>query len=273
VSQEQRLRQFAADVRRLSVEMVARAKASHIGGALSMADILAALYAPGGSLRINPADPQWDQRDRFVLSKGHSCVALYASLALRGFFPVDELQEYARDGSRLLCHTSHHVPGVELSTGSLGHGLSFACGLALGARRRGWHWRSVAVLSDGELNEGSNWEAILFAGHHRLDNLWVVVDFNKIQSLGRVEEVLRLEPLAEKFESFGWRTLQIDGHSMEELREALDFDRAPPGRPTVVVADTVKGAGVDFMEDRLLWHYRSPDPAQLDTALAHLRAA
>ncbi len=273
MSQDQRLCQFAADVRRLSVEMVARAKASHIGGALSMADILAVLYCPAGSLRVNPADPKWDDRDRFVLSKGHSCVALYASLALRGFFAVDELTEYARDGSRLLCHTSHYVPGVELSTGSLGHGLPFACGLALGAKRRRWNWRSVALLSDGELNEGSNWEAILFAGHHRLDNLWVIVDYNKIQSLGRVEDVLRLEPLAQKFELFGWRSLRVNGHSIAELRDALDFENAPAGRPTVVVADTVKGAGVDFMEDRLLWHYRSPDAGQLETAVAQLRAA
>ncbi len=257
--QDDMLRQFAVNIRRLSIEMVARAKASHIGGALSMADILAVLFAPGGRLRLRPEEPEWPERDRFVLSKGHSCVGLYSALALREFFPVSELQQYGQDDSRLMSHVSHQVPGVEFSTGSLGHGLPFACGLALGARRRGQSWRTVALLSDGELNEGSNWEAILFAGHHQLDNLWVIVDYNKIQSLGRVDEVLRLDPLPEKFALFGWNTVRVDGHDLSALSAALDFDHPCPGRPTVIVADTVKGAGVDFMEDKLLWHYRPPD--------------
>ncbi len=271
--QDDVLREFAVDIRRLSIEMVARAKASHIGSALSMADILAVLFAPGGRLRLRPEEPAWPQRDRFVLSKGHSCVGLYAALALRRFFPIDELQQYGQDDSRLMSHVSHKVPGVEFSTGSLGHGLPFACGLALGARHRGENWRTVALLSDGELDEGSNWEAILFAAHHQLDNVWVVVDYNKIQSLGRVDEVLRLDPLPEKFALFGWNTVRVDGHDLAALRAALNLDNPCPGKPTVIVADTVKGAGVDFMEDKLLWHYRPPDQRQLADALAQLRAA
>lgn len=273
MKQDDVLRQFAVEIRRLSIEMVARAKASHIGGALSMADILAVLFAPGGRLRLKPEEPAWPERDRFILSKGHSCVGLYSALALRRFFPIQELTQYGQDDSRLMSHVSHKVPGVEFSTGSLGHGLPFACGLALGARRRGATWRTVALLSDGELDEGSNWEAILFAGHHQLDNLWVVIDYNKIQSLGRVDEVLRLDPLPEKFALFGWNTVRVDGHNLPAVRAALDLDHPCPGKPTVIVADTVKGAGVDFMEDKLLWHYRPPDQTQLQNALAQLRAA
>ncbi|MEB3221132.1 MAG: transketolase [Candidatus Sericytochromatia bacterium] len=259
-------RALARDIRLAALQMVHAARASHIGGALSMADVLGVLY--GGWLRVDPARPDDPARDRFILSKGHACTALYAALALRGFFPRAWLDGYARDGSLLMSHVSHHVPGVEFSTGSLGHGLPFAVGKALAANVRREGWRTVALLSDGELDEGSNWEALLFAGHHRLSGLTAVVDCNGIQSLGRVEETLSLEPLAAKLEAFGWEALEVDGHDVEALHQALSASRT--GRPRAIVARTVKGKGVSFMEDRLEWHYKSPDAAQLAAARAEL---
>lgn len=251
--------------------MVAAVKASHVGGVLSMADLVAVLYAE--VLRVRPEDPKWKERDRFILSKGHSCAGLYAALALRGFFPLAELQEYARDGSRLMAHISHKVPGVEFSTGSLGHGLPFACGKALAAKRQARPWRVFVLLSDGELDEGSNWEAILFASHHRLDNLIAIVDYNKIQSLGRVDEVLRLDPLAQKVEAFGWRVGEVDGHDHLQIREAFKTAEVGDGRPTCIIAHTIKGKGVSFMENQLLWHYRSPNEEDLRRALNELGAS
>jgi transketolase len=262
---------FARAARAEVVRMVHRARASHVGGALSMIDILAALYGPGGRLRIDPQQPQWSDRDRFILSKGHACTGLYATLALAGFLPVAALESYARDDSALMSHASHTVPGIELSTGSLGHGLPVGGGLAYGARVRGQAWRTVVLLSDGELDEGSNWEAILFAGHHRLDRLWAVIDANQIQSLGHVADVLDLEPLGDKFRAFGWSVVDIDGHDPEALHASLDLANPPePGKPTVVIARTIKGRGVSFMEDSIAWHYKSPTDAQRADALAEL---
>jgi transketolase len=251
--------------------MVHQAKASHLGGALSMADLLAVLY--DGVLRVRPEEPRWPERDRFILSKGHSCTALYATLALQGFFPVEELDTYSRDGSRLMAHISHRVPGVEFSTGSLGHGLPFACGKALAAKRQGLSWRVWVMLSDGELDEGSNWEAILFAPQHRLDNLTVIVDYNQIQSLGRVSEVIELGPLADKFRAFRWSVREVDGHNHEAIRAALTTLPWEPGRPICLIAHTVKGKGVSFMEQKLAWHYKSPDASQLEQALKELGAS
>lgn len=259
---------LAASIRRHAVQMVARAKASHLGGALSMTDLLAVLY--GEVLCVRPEDPRWGERDRFILSKGHSCTALYATLALRGFFPVEELDTYGRDGSRLMAHISHKAPGVEFSTGSLGHGLPFGCGKALAAKRRGQAWRVFVMLSDGELDEGSNWEAILFAPQHRLDNLVAIVDYNKIQSLGAVSEVLELEPLAEKFRAFRWSVREVDGHDHDAIRAALVAVPWEAGKTSCLLAHTVKGKGVDFMENKLQWHYSSPKPEQLAAALAQL---
>ncbi len=233
-----------------------------------MADLLAHLY--GGFLRVDPRQPHWSDRDRMILSKGHGVAILYAALAERGFFPVDELANYARDGSLLTSHPNHLVPGIEFSTGSLGHGLPVGCGLALFAQRRRAPWRTVVLMSDGELDEGSNWEAFLFAAHHRLDNLLAIVDFNKIQSLGHVSAVMNLEPLAEKLRAFGWSVREIDGHDHAAIGEALSELPADVGRPTVIIAHTVKGKGVSFMEDRLKWHYQSPDSEQLAQALREL---
>lgn len=260
--------EMARLIRVESLAMVARASASHIGGALSMSDLLAVLYV--GTLRVKPDLPEWPERDRFILSKGHSCTAVYATLALRGFFPLAELETYGRDGSRLMSHISHKVPGVEMSTGSLGHGLPFGCGKALAAKRQKRDWRTFVMLSDGELDEGSNWEAILFAPQHSLDNLIAIVDYNKIQSMGAVSEVMELHPLAEKFRAFRWAVREIDGHDHEAIRKALDCVPWEPGKPSVLIANTIKGKGVDFMEGHLQWHYSSPKPDQLQEALQQL---
>jgi transketolase len=275
MSTETELKDFARRLRIHALNMVHRAGAAHIGGALSMADLLTALYQPEhGRLHVDPQQPQKADRDRFVLSKGHSCVGLYSAIALAGFIPETELENYAKDGSRLMSHVSHKVPGCEFSTGSLGHGLSFGTGLAFGAKRRRESWRTVVMVSDGELDEGSNWEAILFAGHHQLDNLWTIVDFNKIQSLGSVDQVLRLDPLPDKFKAFGWHVVEIDGNDVANCHKALTLDTPPaPGKPTLVLAHTKKGAGVDFMEDKLLWHYKTPDKDQLAAAMKQLAAA
>jgi transketolase len=233
-----------------------------------MADLLAHLY--GGFLRVDPRQPLWADRDRFILSKGHGVAILYAALAECGFFPVNELETYAQDGSLLTSHPNHLVPGVEFSTGSLGHGLPVGCGLALFAQRQSAPWRTIVLMSDGELDEGSNWEAFLFAAHHRLDNLLAIIDFNKIQSLGHVSAVLNLEPLADKLRAFGWSIHEIDGHDHAAISQALAAFPWERGRPGAIIAHTVKGKGVSFMEDRLMWHYRSPDPDQLAEALREL---
>ncbi len=248
--------------------MVATAKASHLGGSLSAADILAVLY--WDVLHTNPANPAWHDRDRFILSKGHCCTSLYAALARRGFFALDELLTYGQDDTRLMAHASVTVPGVEFSTGSLGHGLPFAAGRALAAKRRNLAWRTFVLLSDGELDEGSNWEAFLFAPHHHLDNLVAIIDYNKIQSLGMVAEVLDLEPLAEKLRAFRWAVREVNGHDHDALRDALGTAPWETGRPSCVIAHTVKGKGVPFMENTLAWHYTSPDSEQLAAALRAL---
>jgi transketolase len=255
---------LAREIRLHALEMVHRADASHIGGALSMTDVLAVLYSD--VLAVRPAEPAWPERDRFILSKGHCCSALYAALALKGFLPIEELQSFGANASRLMTHISHKVPGVEFSTGSLGHGLPFACGKALSAKRRGQPWRVFAMLSDGELDEGSNWEAILFAPHHKLENLTLIIDHNKIQSLGNVDEVLDLHPLADKFRAFRWAVREVDGHDHVAIRSALTNLPAELGRPTCIIAHTVKGKGVDYMEKQLLWHYRSPNAELLAEA-------
>ena len=261
---------LAREIRAETVAMISRAKASHIGGALSMADVLAVLYS--SIMNVDPANPRRADRDRFILSKGHSCSSLYATLALRGFFPISELANYTRDGSMLMAHVSNKVPGAEFSTGSLGHGLPFGCGKALAAKRAGAAWRTFVMLSDGELDEGSNWEAILFAPQHRLDNLVAIVDYNKIQSLGSVAEVLELGPLADKFRAFRWEVREVDGHDHAAIHEALSSLPWTAGKPNCLIAHTVKGKGISYMEDQLAWHYKSPDAAQLAQAIEELKA-
>ena len=264
-------RRLATEIRRHVLRMTHRAKSSHVGTSLSMADVLAVLY--GGMLRVDPRRPDWPDRDRFILSKGHGCAGLYAVLAECGFFPLERLGEFCMDGTTLAGHVTHAgVPGVEVSTGALGHGLGIACGMALAAKRDGHSWRIVTLLSDGECDEGSTWEAVLFAPHHSLDNLIAVVDYNKIQSLGNVADVLGLEPLADKWRAFGWSTREIDGHDVVAIHEALTRVPFAIGRPSCLIAHTVKGKGVSFMEGQLLWHYRSPGADELVRALAELEA-
>jgi transketolase len=259
---------LARRIRQQALRMVTGAKASHVGSALSIADILAVLY--GRVLRVDPERPRWSERDRFILSKGHACVAVYAALAETGFFPRSVLEGYCADGSHLMSHISHHVPGVEFSTGALGQGLPFGVGKALAAARSGEDWRTFVLMSDGELAEGSNWEAFLFAAHHRLDRLTAIVDYNKLQSLGTVAETLGLEPLGDKLRAFGWAVREVDGHDHGALTEALAADCWEPGKPQILVAHTTKGKGVPYMENKVEWHYRSPSPELLADALAAL---
>ncbi len=259
---------LATTIRRHALRMVHRAKASHIGSALSIADIVAVLY--GGAMHVDPARPRAPERDRFILSKGHACVAVYAALAARGFFPEDDLLRYGQDHSELMNHISHKVPGVEFSTGSLGHGLPFGVGKALAAKRRGQPWRTFVVLSDGEWGEGSNWEACMFASHHELDNLVAVIDYNKLQSLTTVAETLALEPLADKLAAFGWAVREVDGHDHAALSDAFATAPWTRGKPSVVIAHTTKGKGVSYMENTVKWHYSTPNDAQLAQALSEL---
>lgn len=259
---------FSKEIRKATLKMVYEANASHIGGAFSMADLLAVLYSD--VLNINPKNPTDVNRDRLFLSKGHACTSLYAALGLKGFFDLKELDNYSKNDSLLLSHASHKVRGVELSTGSLGHALPVSCGVALSAKRNAKSFKVFTILSDGELDEGSNWEAILFAQQHKLNNLIAIVDYNKIQSFGSVEDVINLHPLDKKFESFGWNVCEIDGHNHEEIFNGFEKAKQSPEKPTVIIANTIKGKGVDFMENELLWHYKSPSKEQYVNALEQL---
>lgn len=261
---------LAKNIRRLALQMVASAKASHIGSALSISDIIAVLYS--GVLHVDSSQPDMPGRDRFILSKGHACVAVYAALAETGFFPLSELESYGQDHSNLMNHISHKVPGVEFSSGALGHGLPFGVGKSLVAKRLHADWRTFVLLSDGEMDEGSNWESLMFAAHHQLDNLVAIIDYNKLQSLTTVKETLGLEPLAEKLRAFGWSVKEVDGHDHAELREALCSVPWEQGRPSVLIAHTIKGKGVSFMENQVAWHYRNPSQKQLNQALAELES-
>ena len=260
---------LARNVRKTCLELVRAANASHIGGAFSVADVLSVLYA--NVLHYNPENPEYADRDRFFYSKGHACTALYAVLKEVGFFSAEQLSAFSTNGSYFTTHVNHKVPGIELSTGSLGHALSVACGVALAGKRKSAFWKVYCVLSDGELDEGSNLEALLFAPHHALDNLTLIIDYNKIQSLGAVSDVLKLEPLAAKFSSFGWHVLEINGHDHPAILEALSVPSAS-AKPKVIIAHTVKGKGVDFMENQLAWHYKSPSQSQFDLAMQQLDA-
>ena len=240
--------QLANRIRIHAVKMTSRGGSSHVGAALSMTDIIAVLY--GETMNVDPASPTHDDRDRFILSKGHAGAAVYAALAETGFFPLERLETHYQDGSTLSGHVSHKgIPGVELSTGSLGHGLSVGCGMAKAGKLRDASHRVFVLLSDGECDEGSNWEAILFAAHHQLDNLVAIIDYNKIQSLAPVADTLALEPFADKWRSFGWNVLETDGHDHKQLCETFALAHATSGKPTCVMAHTIKGKGVSFMEN------------------------
>jgi transketolase len=242
---------------------------SHVGSVLSMADIVAVLY--GGIMRIDSLHPSRPDRDRFILSKGHAGAGIYAALAESGFFPIEWLERHCADGSVLSGHVSHKgVPGVELSTGSLGHGLPVGAGMAYGAKLDDGSQRVFVVMSDGECDEGSTWEAVMFSSHHRLDNLIAVIDYNKIQSLATVAETLALEPFADKWKAFGWSVVELDGHDHNALYTTLSDLPRVAGKPTCIIAHTVKGKGVSFMERSVLWHYRTPRGSEYDEALNEL---
>lgn len=262
------LRAMANRIRHHVLDMTSRGKSSHVGSALSMVDVLSVLY--GRLMQFDALNPRAADRDRFILSKGHAGAGVYATLAECGFFPVAMLADHYKNGSIFSGHVSHKgVPGVELSTGSLGHGLGVGTGMALAAKRRRKAHRVYVVLSDGECDEGSNWEAILFAAHHKLTNLTVAVDYNKIQSLAPVAETLALEPFADKWRAFGWHVEEADGHDHADLERAFLAANAASS-PGVVICHTVKGKGISFMENSVLWHYRNAQGEEYAAAKAEL---
>ncbi len=260
-------------IRRHGVEMTHLSGGSHLGAILSVADIVATLYAD--VMHYDPNNPKWEGRDRFILSKGHAGASIYAALAESGFFPVEELKTHYQNGSRLSGHVSHHLPGVDFSTGSLGHGMSAAVGIAYALKKDGRKERSFVVVGDGECNEGSVWEAALFANHFRLNNLCVIVDHNQMQSLDFNENTLEIEDFASKWKAFGWNVVEINGNDHQELKAAFNqFEEnttTEPHKPTVIIANTVKGFGIPFMQNDILWHYRFPhDGWEYDTAVTEL---
>ncbi|MGH3169435.1 MAG: transketolase [Trebonia sp.] len=267
-TREKVLSAWASRIRRSVVSMIDSAQLGHIGGDLSVADILTVAYLV--VLRVDPADPLAADRDRFILSKGHCAASLYSALAYAGYFDPRELATFAKPLSPLGGHPNRNlVPGVEASTGPLGHGLPVGVGAALGARLRGDSSRVIVITGDGELQEGSNWEALLAAAHHRLGNLTMVVDRNGLQQGACTEATNRLEPLADKLAAFGWEVTEIDGHDYRQLIAALSAS-AGVGRPRAVIANTVKGKGVSFIEDRVEWHHKVPTPEQVRLALEEL---
>jgi transketolase len=251
------LKRKAAQLRGQVVQMSHAAQAAHLASSLSCCDILAAAY--WHVLKVDPAAPRDPRRDRFILSKGHAAAALYSALAFKGFFPVEELNTYCRNGGRLAEHPPANIlPGVEAATGSLGHGLPIGCGMALAGRVRGETFRVYALLSDGENNEGSVWEAAMFAAAQKLENVCVIVDYNKWQATARSNETLMLAPLREKWSAFGWDAQEIDGHDVAALAKLMKNVPNGSGKPVALIAHTVKGRGVSFMEDDNNWHYRAP---------------
>ena len=257
--------QLALRIRTHALNMTSRGGSSHIGSIYSMADIVAVLY--GKVLNVFPEAPRAPARDRFILSKGHAGAGVYAALAERGFFPLEQLQQHYSNGSVMSGHVSHKgIPGVELSTGSLGHGLGVGGGMAYAAKLSQASHRVFVLMSDGECDEGSNWEAIHFAGHHRVGRLIVIVDYNKIQSLKPTEQTLGLEPFADKWRSFRWDVVEVDGHDHAQLTAALGAPRELDSKPLCVLAHTVKGKGVSFMEHSVLWHYRTARDTEFDAA-------
>ena len=261
--------ELARKVRIHAVKMVNKGGSSHIGSVLSIVDILAVLY--GRVMQYRSNEPKWVNRDRFILSKGHAGAGVYAALAESGFMSIDKLKTHYQDGSDLSGHVSHKgIPGVEFSTGSLGHGLPVATGMALAAKINKNNHRIFVLMSDGECDEGSNWEAILFASHHKLNNLTVIIDRNMLQSIHSTEDTLSLEPFPDKWKSFGWEVVEVDGHNQEEIFNACSNIDIPQNKPLCVIANTTKGKGVSFMENNVLWHYRSPQGDEYKAAMLEL---
>lgn len=262
--------ELAWKIRRHGIQMTHISKGSHIGSILSVADILAVLYAD--ILKYDAKNPKWAERDRIILSKGHAGAAMYAALAECGFFPIEELSTHYADGSRLSGHVSHKgVPGVEFSTGSLGHGLSVGAGMALAAKKDKKQHNVYVICGDGECDEGAVWEAALVANHFNLNNLITIIDHNKMQSLDFCENTISLAPFTDKWKAFGWNVIDIDGHDHNALKEAFLTAKLTVDKPTVIIANTIKGKGISFMENNILWHYRFPhEGEEYDSAIYEL---
>lgn len=269
-SQElQKYQELAKEIRREILELIYQTKSPHIGCSFSMVELLVALYFK--TLSVDPSRPGDPNRDRFVLSKGHGVPALYPVLAKRGFISQEILEGFAKDGGTLEQHPTRNTSqGIEISSGSLGHGLSISAGMALAAKYDGASYRVFAFLSDGELEEGSSWEGAMFASHHKLDNLVAVVDYNKLQAQGKVSEVMNLEPLTGKWQSFGWEVKEVDGHNFREIISSLESIPFKPGKPNCLIAHTVKGKGVSFMENQPEWHDKCPGEEEYKKALEEL---
>lgn len=266
-----RCRELSRRIRRHCLQMVYQGKSGHIGSMLSMADILPVLYTR--ILNVSPEQPEKPDRDRFILSKGHGGAALLALLAELGYFPLEWLGGYYQDGGKLSGHISHHLPGVEFSTGSLGHGLPVACGMALAAKQAGQPHRIFCMVSDGDCNAGSTWEAIMLAGQHRWDNLVMLVDYNRLQALGASEDIIDLEPFDKKLELFKWVVKTVDGHDTNAVFDALSSLPLQPGKPSAIIFRTVKGKGVSFMENNYHWHYGGLTAELLEQAMNGVEAA
>ena len=268
----QELKKLATEVRLGILEGVHAAASGHPGGSLSIADILTYLYFE--EMNVDPKNPKWDDRDRFVLSKGHCAPALYTVLALKGFFPREEIANLRQIDSFLQGHPDmKHTPGVDMTTGSLGLGISAACGMALAAKLDGFDYRTYTVLGDGESEEGQVWEALMFAAHYRLDNLCVILDWNGLQIDGPITEVMNPTPHDKKLEAFGFQVVVADGHSFDEIEKAFEKAKATKGKPTAIIFKTVKGKGVSFMENQVGWHGTAPNDEQYELAVKEIKAS
>ena len=266
------LRNTAAKIRLGILEEVFSASSGHPGGSLSIADILSYLFFK--EMRIDPKNPEWEDRDRFVLSKGHTAPALYATLANRGYFDVSELKGFRNAGSFLQGHPDmKHTPGVDMTTGSLGLGISAACGMALSGKISDKDYRVYSVLGDGETEEGQVWEAAMFAAHYKLDNLCIFVDFNGLQIDGPIVDVIDPTPIDKKFEAFNWNVVTIDAHNFDEIEAAVEAAKACKGKPTAIIAKSVKGKGVSFMENKVGWHGKAPNAEEYEQAVAEITAS
>jgi len=265
------LEDLARQLRIDLIEMIYRRKSGHPGGSLSAADILAALFFH--QLRIDPMNPDWESRDRFILSKGHACSTLYAALARRGFFPMETLQAWGQIGCCLQGHPDRlKTPGVDMTSGCLGHGINIAAGLLLAAQVRGLDYRTYVVIGDGEVQAGVLWEGAMLAGKYKLNKLITVMDYNKVQLDGKVEDIMPIEPVRQKWEAFNWSVLEINGHNMKEILEALDKATEAGDKPTVIIAHTIKGKGVSYMEDKSEWHGKVPNDDEFKVAMEELKA-
>lgn len=266
------LKKITANIKLGALEAVYSANSGHPGGSLSIAEILAYLYFV--EMKIDPKNPRWDDRDRFVLSKGHTAPGLYAALAERGYFPKEDLKTFRQIDSYLQGHPDMKgVPGVDMTTGSLGLGFSASCGMALSSKISGKNYRVFAILGDGEVEEGQVWEAAMFAAHYKLDRLCIFVDFNGLQIDGPVAEVIGPAPIDTKFEAFGWNVISINGHDLNQIEAAVNAAKECSGKPTAIICSTVKGNGVSFMENNVKWHGSAPNKEQYEQAVAEIKAS